>query len=898
MDQQRGRGRARGRARGAGDQAGGPPQPRAQQAPRARGPPGPPQSRGPPPGMAGPPPQQAWGQPTQVMQQARAPHPSQTHPVGGRATHRSDAPSAEAQHSGTIGGDNGNGGDNGAAGRRGNMRGRRQLHVGGTIMRTRPEALPTKKGTHGNPVKLCANYFKLLQKPDWSLYQYRVDFSPEEDRTNVKKGQFRRATREVLTGYIFDGTVMFTPTRLNPDPMELFIKDEHTNADVRISIRLVKDVAAGDYQYLQLFNIIMRKCLSHLNLQLVGRNFFDAVAKVSIPEHHMELWPGYVTSIRQHENDILMCAEITHKVMRYDTVLQLLNECVESDRNNYKTLFQKRIIGSVVLTEYNNRTYHIDDVDFNTSPSSTFNKRDGTSISFVQYFKDRYNLNISDKRQPMLVSRAKAREIRSGMAEMVFLVPELCRMTGLTDSQRANFQLMRALADHTRVGPGARIQKLLAFSQRLRSKPEIVQELQQYDLALANNLVEFAGRVLPPEKIMCGDGRSYSAGAEVDWTRELRSNAMVHAVPLNTWVVVCPNRVKDKAQSFVQMLTRAANGMRWNLPFPKLQEIRDDRTPSYIDGIDAAMANHNPQLIMCVATNNKADRYASIKKKCCVEKAVPTQVILAKNLDSKGAMSIATKVAIQLNCKIGGAPWSIPLPYKNLMVVGYDVCHDASHKEKSYGALVATLNPECIRYFSSVTAHFSGEELSNDLALGVIKACRKWESINGSLPDKIMIYRDGVGDGQLPYVFEHEVKNVMNKLGELYGGENKVKLSFIVVSKRINTRIFAGPNNPAPGTVVDDVITLPERYDFFIVSQCVRQGTVSPTSYNVIFDSMGLDADKIQRLTYKLTHMYFNWSGAVRVPAPCQYAHKLAFLIGQFVQRNPSPDLENVLYYL
>lgn len=31
----------------------------------------------------------------------------------------------------------------------------------------------------------------------------------------------------------------------------------------------------------------------------------------------------------------------------------------------------------------------------------------------------------------MLVSRAKARELRAGMAEMIYLVPELCRMTGL-----------------------------------------------------------------------------------------------------------------------------------------------------------------------------------------------------------------------------------------------------------------------------------------------------------------------------------------------------------------------------------------------------------------------------------------------------------------------------------
>ena len=51
--------------------------------------------------------------------------------------------------------------------------------------------------------------------------------------------------------------------------------------------------------------------------------------------HGLELWPGYSTSIRQHEMDILMCAEITHKVMRTETVLDLLRQCYMRNRENY-----------------------------------------------------------------------------------------------------------------------------------------------------------------------------------------------------------------------------------------------------------------------------------------------------------------------------------------------------------------------------------------------------------------------------------------------------------------------------------------------------------------------------------------------------------------------------------
>ncbi|PIO32440.1 hypothetical protein AB205_0014360 [Aquarana catesbeiana] len=88
------------------------------------------------------------------------------------------------------------------------------------------------------------------------------------------------------------------------------------------------------------------------------------------------------------------------------------------------------------------------------------------------------------------------------------------------------------------------------------------------------------------------------------------------------------------------------------------------------------------------------------------------------------------------------------------------------------------------------------------------------------------------------------------------------------------------------------------RYDFFIISQSVRQGTVSPTHYNVVYDSGGLKPDYMQRLTYKLCHQYFNWPGVIRVPAPCQYAHKLAFLVGQSIHKEPHNSLANLLYYL
>lgn len=72
----------------------------------------------------------------------------------------------------------------------------------------------SSSGTSGVKKMLKVNYFKLLKETNWALYQYRVDFAPEEDRTVVRKGLLRHH-QEQLGAYIFDGTVMYTSRRLS-----------------------------------------------------------------------------------------------------------------------------------------------------------------------------------------------------------------------------------------------------------------------------------------------------------------------------------------------------------------------------------------------------------------------------------------------------------------------------------------------------------------------------------------------------------------------------------------------------------------------------------------------------------------------------------------------------------
>lgn len=104
---------------------------------------------------------------------------------------------------------------------------------------------------------------------------------------------------------------------------------------------------------------------------------------------------------------------------------------------------------------------------------------------------------------------------------------------------------------------------------------------------------------------------------------------------------------------------------------------------------------------------------------------------------------------------------------------------------------------------------------------------------NKVFPTSIVIYRDGVGEGQLSHVHSTEVSAVkvcrilcgnflhMNfklfcsfqKCCKSILGDN-FGMAYIVVTKRINTRFFVqqsngDASNPPPGTVVDSVVTNP-----------------------------------------------------------------------------------------
>jgi len=59
----------------------------------------------------------------------------------------------------------------------------------------------------------------------------------------------------------------------------------------------------------------------------------------------------------------------------------------------------------------------------------------------------------------------------------------------------------------------------------------------------------------------------------------------------------------------------------------------------------------------------RSDVYAAIKQFCVAEHGIPSQCILSKTLDNdKMIRTMAQKIILQLNCKLGGGIWALNVP--------------------------------------------------------------------------------------------------------------------------------------------------------------------------------------------------------------------------------------------
>jgi len=609
----------------------------------------------------------------------------------------------------------------------------------------------SKLGRSGESISLTSNYLAFKCGPDARLLQYRVDFSLDSLSTAEKKSVVR-GLKTHLPVNVFDGTVMYTHSEIYPHKQKDRLvlsgakRTGQESKPVEVTFKLTSEVKPTQWQYLQIYNIIVRMSMQGLGLTLIHRDFYDMRAGKAIPDYKLEVYPGYKTSVRQHEHALLMCAEISHKVVRNETVLQqanfLLAKGVRFDK------IEADLLGSIVMTRYNNRTYRVDGVDVNINPASTFRDKSGRSVTYAEYFKERYGIELKEEKQFMLRSMPKDRDVRGGRTEDVLLPPEVCYMTGLTDETRKDFKAMTAMAEYLNMGPVNRAANVERFAQRLCETAASKEVLDEWDMKLVPKLVSVPGRVLDTVPVVRKNDTN-NQYRNADWSNLFRAErgrpavGMHVGMNLDNWVFLYPKHMQRNVESMLEALKFVSPGLGIRVGEPKWWQIPAANSDAAIVTALKSILALDKHFIVIAIPSDKGTSYATIKRfLLCRDDPVPNQVLTGKTLFKMDKhRTFAVKILLQISTKRGGEPWIVNIPSKNLMVVGFDTYHDTKRKGSSYGALVSSLNGTLSRYFSAVTPHANNEEMSSHVPSLFEEGLKRYVRHNKAMPANVIFFR-------------------------------------------------------------------------------------------------------------------------------------------------------------
>ena len=114
-------------------------------------------------------------------------------------------------------------------------------------------------------------------------------------------------------------------------------------------------------------------------------------------------------------------------------------------------------------------------------------------------------------------------------------------------------------------------------------------------------------------------------------------------------------------------------------------------------------------------------------------------------------MSVASNIMKQINSKAGGESINVKLPKSigksRVMLIGIDVCHAGKN---SVVGFVATTNRQFTSHYSDIILQPKYQEIvKNDLDRCLTEALKYFNVNCGGNPDKIIIYRDGLGEQQM-----------------------------------------------------------------------------------------------------------------------------------------------------
>ncbi|XP_039756451.1 protein argonaute-2 isoform X1 [Pararge aegeria] len=794
-------------------------------------------------------------------------------------------------------------------------------------------------GHEGRPIMLRANHFQ-ISMPRGFVHHYDVNIQPDKCPRKVN----REIVETMVNSYnkifgalkpVFDGrNNLYTrdPLPIGNDRVELevILPGEGKDRVFRVTIKWVAQVSLFaleealegrtrqiPYDAILALDVVMRH-LPSMMYTPVGRSFFSSPEGYYHPlGGGREVWFGFHQSVRPSQWKMMLNIDVSATAFyKAQPVIEFMCEVLDiRDINeqrkpltdSQRVKFTKEIKGlKIEITHCGTmkRKYRVCNVTRRPAQMQSFplQLENGQTVecTVAKYFLDKYKMKLRYPHLPCLQVGQEHKHTYLPL-EVCNIVPGQRCIKKLTDMQTST--MIKATA---RSAPD-REREINNLVRRANFNTDLY--VKEFGLTISNNMMEVRGRVLPPPKLQYG-GRVSSLGGQQALPNQgvwdMRGKQFFMGVEIRVWAIACfaPQRTvrEDALKNFTQQLQKISN----DAGMPIIGQpcfCKYATGPDQVEPMFKYLKSTFVQLqLVVVVLPGKTPVYAEVKRVGDTVLGMATQCVQAKNVNKTSPQTLSN-LCLKINVKLGGinsilVPSLRPKVFNEPVIfLGVDVTHPPAgdNKKPSIAAVVGSMDAHPSRYAATVRVQQHRMNASD------IGGCRQeivhemssmvqellimfYKSTGGFKPHRIIMYRDGISEGQFIHVLQHELTAVREACIKLEA-EYKPGITFIVVQKRHHTRLFCADkkeqsgksgNIPA-GTTVDLGITHPTEFDFYLCSHQGIQGTSRPSHYHVLWDDNHFGSDELQCLTYQLCHTYVRCTRSVSIPAPAYYAHLVAF---------------------
>lgn len=317
-------------------------------------------------------------------------------------------------------------------------------------------------------------------------------------------------------------------------------------------------------------------------------------------------------------------------------------------------------------------------------------------------------------------------------------------------------------------------------------------------------------------------------------------------------------------------------------------------------------ASGNPsraKLVLIILPYKDTPMYNWIKYHGDVLLGIHTVCVVGSKF-AKAQPQYFANVALKFNLKLGGINQMIEnkqldiIDEDKTMVVGVDVTHPSpgsASNAPSVASMVASVDKRLGQWPADLRVQESRKEMVSDLDSMLKSRLRLWKTKgrHNAFPENLLVYRDGVSEGQYATVLDTELPLLRQACAELYPpadtNNGLPKITIVIVGKRHHTRFYPttvssadSSSNPRNGTVVDRGVTETRNWDFFLQSHTALQGTARPAHYYIVLNEIFAKrnvkppfqnvADVLEDLTHNMCYLFGRATKAVSICPPAYYA--------------------------